>query len=477
MAEASFTLRAVDATKAAFASVQNSLAKLQQSSETAAGFMKKAFDPRAIGAGLAASLGVSLIGVIDLAIQKLIELAMRAHEVGKILNESTKTIAKIRADAAFAELDSQGQIAAIEEKRKKNAVEINKLRQKVFLQTVPLEGGTEGVVQMGSVEDAEKLRKMLEEDAVLDNARRKLSVALERQSLETKLELYKDFTEFQEQQRQAGIKEEQDALEISLEQYKAVQQFLNQQLELTQEQIEKNNELGKSLKESVMTPLEKYTAELERLDLLQKDRIIDEETAIRLTGLAGAAYSAAAGDVEDMTSRLSASNEEAKKAIPAMSQLAQMSDNAGNIIAQGFEDAILSGEKLQEVIKAIGRDLLRMVFQQTVTSSLATGISGAIKGAFGMRAMGGPVSSGSPYVVGERGPELFVPHASGSIVSNSNMNQGGGSAGSSININYNIAAGVTRNELGPILEQERRRLKAEIPDMVRRGGAYRSAFA
>jgi hypothetical protein len=48
---------------------------------------------------------------------------------------------------------------------------------------------------------------------------------------------------------------------------------------------------------------------------------------------------------------------------------------------------------------------------------------------------------------------------------------------SSINVNYNIAAGVTRSELAPILEQERRRLKAEIPDMVRRGGAYRSAFA
>jgi phage-related minor tail protein len=93
------------------------------------------------------------------------------------------------------------------------------------------------------------------------------------------------------------------------------------------------------------------------------------------------------------------------------------------------------------------------------------------------RANGGPVSANSPYVVGERGPELFVPRASGSIVSNSNMNQGGGSAGSSINVNYNIAAGVTRSELAPILEQERRRLKAEIPDMVRRGGAYRSAFA
>lgn len=34
------------------------------------------------------------------------------------------------------------------------------------------------------------------------------------------------------------------------------------------------------------------------------------------------------------------------------------------------------------------------------------------------RADGGPVSAGSPYMVGERGPELFVPSSSGSIVPN-----------------------------------------------------------
>ena len=155
----------------------------------------------------------------------------------------------------------------------------------------------------------------------------------------------------------------------------------------------------------------------------------------------------------------------------------RLGNEAGQIIASGFEDAILAGEKLSDVLKQVARDLIRLVFQNVVTAPLAAGIGGAINKAFGMRAMGGPVSSGSPYIVGERGPELFVPHASGSIVSNSNMNQGGGSAGSSINVNYNIAAGVTRSELAPILEQERRRLKAEIPDMVRRGGAYRSAFA
>ena len=39
-------------------------------------------------------------------------------------------------------------------------------------------------------------------------------------------------------------------------------------------------------------------------------------------------------------------------------------------------------------------------------------------GGIGYRANGGPVDSATPYVVGERGPELFVPSSSGRIVNN-----------------------------------------------------------
>jgi hypothetical protein len=42
----------------------------------------------------------------------------------------------------------------------------------------------------------------------------------------------------------------------------------------------------------------------------------------------------------------------------------------------------------------------------------------------GFRAAGGPVSRGGSYIVGERGPELFTPGASGSITPNNAM--GGG---------------------------------------------------
>ncbi|EGP02905.1 hypothetical protein AAUPMG_12231 [Pasteurella multocida subsp. multocida str. Anand1_goat] len=48
----------------------------------------------------------------------------------------------------------------------------------------------------------------------------------------------------------------------------------------------------------------------------------------------------------------------------------------------------------------------------------------------GARAMGGPVGGGRAYLVGEKGPEIFVPGASGQITSNENLNKalGGGSS-------------------------------------------------
>jgi hypothetical protein len=48
------------------------------------------------------------------------------------------------------------------------------------------------------------------------------------------------------------------------------------------------------------------------------------------------------------------------------------------------------------------------------------------------RAKGGPVSSGQTYMVGERGPELFVPGRSGTIVANDKM--GGGNTNVVVNV-------------------------------------------
>jgi hypothetical protein len=63
--------------------------------------------------------------------------------------------------------------------------------------------------------------------------------------------------------------------------------------------------------------------------------------------------------------------------------------------------------------------------------AIGSTISGAL-GFGGNRAMGGSVSSGMAYVVGERGPELFVPSNSGTIVPN-------GAGGTTINLTVNGA--------------------------------------
>ena len=52
-------------------------------------------------------------------------------------------------------------------------------------------------------------------------------------------------------------------------------------------------------------------------------------------------------------------------------------------------------------------------------------------GAFQKRAKGGPVGAGSPYMVGERGPELFVPRSSGTIIPNNAL---GGGANVTVNV-------------------------------------------
>ena len=62
---------------------------------------------------------------------------------------------------------------------------------------------------------------------------------------------------------------------------------------------------------------------------------------------------------------------------------------------------------------------------------------------FGTKANGGPVAAGSPYMVGERGPELFVPGQDGGVMRNEDMRRlmgrspaGSGNAGTAMNFTF-----------------------------------------
>jgi hypothetical protein len=113
-----------------------------------------------------------------------------------------------------------------------------------------------------------------------------------------------------------------------------------------------------------------------------------------------------------------------------------LKDYVAPFLGGALRIAIMAIGKVISTVVNLVADLVRG-FQQVVKfGSAVGGAIGAVGGFLGFgggRAMGGPVSANTAYVVGERGPELFVPQGSGMIVPNS------GSRGATINLTVNGA--------------------------------------
>ena len=138
-----------------------------------------------------------------------------------------------------------------------------------------------------------------------------------------------------------------------------------------------------------------------------------------------------------------AKNEALAKQLKQAEELNAIYNQIGTSITTGVLDGITAavegtkslGESASQVLKDIAKQLLRSGIMQLL-SSLAgndgVGFFSFLTGTLGKRAMGGPVSAGSSYMVGERGPELFTPKHGGSIVPNNAL--GGGSTNVVVNV-------------------------------------------
>ncbi|ABF53704.1 tail tape measure protein [Sphingopyxis alaskensis] len=107
-------------------------------------------------------------------------------------------------------------------------------------------------------------------------------------------------------------------------------------------------------------------------------------------------------------------------------------EEAGNAIERALSRAITTGKLGFEDLKRLALSVMADIARAAISGGLGAALGGggasggggllslgssiamALFGAPG-RATGGPVSAGRAYRVGERGPELFVPTASGRI--------------------------------------------------------------
>ena len=104
-----------------------------------------------------------------------------------------------------------------------------------------------------------------------------------------------------------------------------------------------------------------------------------------------------------------------------LQKLNELYSSIGNTIETGLVDAIHGAI---EGTRTLG-DVARSVFSEISRQLISFGVNALLGGLFPdskfFRANGGPVSTGKSYVVGERGPEMFVPNTGGRIVPNSDM--------------------------------------------------------
>jgi len=108
---------------------------------------------------------------------------------------------------------------------------------------------------------------------------------------------------------------------------------------------------------------------------------------------------------------------------------------AGDVLEKGLLSAIRKGSVGFDDLKRVALHTMDEIAAQSLRAGIGSAVSGASGGSgggggsigqllagaigslFGLpgRATGGPVAPGQAYVVGERGPELFVPTSSGRV--------------------------------------------------------------
>tara|TARA_E500000178_G_scaffold327884_1_gene357358 strand:- start:380 stop:2689 length:2310 start_codon:yes stop_codon:yes gene_type:complete len=235
-----------------------------------------------------------------------------------------------------------------------------------------------------------------------------------------------------------------------------------------------------------------------------------------------------------LTDAIAILKEDLRQLDPLMQEITQIFDRASTSISQAIADSITEGKNLmqslgnitKQVVNQMIAEFLRLkVIQPLISSifgggqqtnaggtgsiggfigslfgggggggimSLFGGGGGGIQaaqgfgqtasfmlgGAFSGRAGGGTIAPNRAVMVGERGPEIFVPNSGGKIVPNHNMKALGGQE-TVINQNINITTGVSqtvRAEVLNMLPAIKQETLQAVADSRLRGGTFGAAF-
>lgn len=217
-------------------------------------------------------------------------------------------------------------------------------------------------------------------------------------------ELVESLAALDDQMRTTFVGRLKDAA-VAADRFKAAQDELaeseRQELDLEREAAE--------VTKYAMTATDKYNERLERLNAMLDKGLLSQDAYNNGVARAEQEFESAGGKMTRFTEEMTQS----------------MGDAFAENVFDGFDKGLGAmaeafGKTLEKMIaQALAAQLLQGLFglgaQGGWGTNLLNGLGGAIGGS-GARASGGDVRAGQSYLVGEQGPETFVPALGGSII-------------------------------------------------------------
>lgn len=163
---------------------------------------------------------------------------------------------------------------------------------------------------------------------------------------------------------------------------------------------------------------------------------------------------------------------------------------AAQTFTSDFVNSLMEGQSALSSFKDFAKDIVSQIVTTFLQMAVVNRILKAVFGSTGLGvagfddlpvlAGGGNVSRGQPYLVGERGPELFMPNTGGRIVNNADTKSAmSGGQPVVVNQTINLSAGVVgtvRSEVQRMLPEIANVAKLGVLEASRRGGSYRKGL-
>ena len=168
----------------------------------------------------------------------------------------------------------------------------------------------------------------------------------------------------------------------------------------------------------------------------------------------------------------------------AIAELDQVIIEAGQNLSRDFANALLEGKNVlssfsdfsKSIVSEIIATFIRLQVVEPILKGIFPGLGSGTDTLGTGQAGGGRASHGRPMLVGERGPELFVPHSAGNIMNNADTKSALGGGGISVVQNISFSTGVVptvKAEITKMLPQIADVSKAAVLEANMRGGSFR----